>query len=162
MIKDTTTILKFHELNGLYVLRPHQEEANAFVVRKTLPKLVQWHLRLAHLNFGALKQAAKDGVVEGLQLSKSNLDQMYSCESCEVAKANRMSYKNTHPYRAQVHLERVHIDRSPRRPSVARPTTNLSTKRQDTSGGFYSSPSRRRWPTSKISKSMWSVTLATS
>jgi GAG-pre-integrase domain len=68
-------------------------------------------LRLAHLNFGALKQAAKDGVVQGLQLSKSDLGQMYSCESCEAAKAKRMSCKNTHPYRAQVPLERVHIDK---------------------------------------------------
>ncbi|KAF0712638.1 hypothetical protein As57867_004730, partial [Aphanomyces stellatus] len=37
--------------------------------------------------------------------------QDYSCEVCEVAKARRMSYKNTKPYRAQVPLERVHIDK---------------------------------------------------
>ncbi|KAF0691471.1 hypothetical protein As57867_017258, partial [Aphanomyces stellatus] len=32
-------------------------------------------------------------------------------EVCEVAKARRMSYKNTKPYRAHVPLERVHIDK---------------------------------------------------
>ncbi|KAF0702578.1 hypothetical protein As57867_007746, partial [Aphanomyces stellatus] len=35
----------------------------------------------------------------------------YNCEVCEVAKARRMSYKNTKPYRTQVPLERVHIDK---------------------------------------------------
>ncbi|KAF0696739.1 Aste57867_12541 [Aphanomyces stellatus] len=69
-------------------------------------------MRLAHLNFGAIKQAARDGVMEGLHLTKSDLAQDYSCEVCEVAKARRMSYKNTKPYRAHVPLERVHIDKS--------------------------------------------------
>ncbi|KAF0684301.1 Aste57867_23698 [Aphanomyces stellatus] len=49
--------------------------------------------------------------MEGLHLTKSDLAQDYSCEVCEVAKARRMSYKNTKPYRAQVPLERVHIDK---------------------------------------------------
>ncbi|CAK4735840.1 unnamed protein product, partial [Aphanomyces euteiches] len=59
----------------------------------------------------AIKQAAKDGVVDGLSLSKSDLVGSYSCDACEIAKARRMSYKYTHPYRAQVPLERVHIDK---------------------------------------------------
>ncbi|KAH9058605.1 hypothetical protein Ae201684P_005948 [Aphanomyces euteiches] len=78
---------------------------------QSMPKLVQWHLRLAHLNFGAIKQAAKDGVVDGLSLSKSDLVGSYSCDACEIAKARWMSYKNTHPYSAQVPLERVHIEK---------------------------------------------------
>ncbi|KAF0693667.1 Aste57867_15394 [Aphanomyces stellatus] len=49
--------------------------------------------------------------MEGLHLTKSDLAQDYSCEVCEVAKARRMSYKNTKPYRAHVPLERVHIDK---------------------------------------------------
>jgi len=72
-IKDTT-VLRFMPYKGLFVLRPHEVEVNnACVVRKTTPKLVQWHLRLAHLNFGAIKQAARDGVVDGLHLAKSDL-----------------------------------------------------------------------------------------
>ncbi|KAF0682487.1 Aste57867_25392 [Aphanomyces stellatus] len=81
------------------------------LVRQSTLKLVQWQLRLAHLSFGAIKQAACDGVMEGLYLSKSDLAPDYNCEVCEVAKARRMSYKNTKPYRAQVPLERVHIDK---------------------------------------------------
>ncbi|KAF0685379.1 hypothetical protein As57867_022645, partial [Aphanomyces stellatus] len=49
--------------------------------------------------------------MEGMHLSKSDLAQDYNCEVCEVAKARRMSYKNTKPYRTQVPLERVHIDK---------------------------------------------------
>ncbi|KAH9101741.1 hypothetical protein AeMF1_021597 [Aphanomyces euteiches] len=58
------------------------------------------------------QQAAEGGVVDGLSLSKSDLVGSYSCDAREIAKAKRMSYKNTHPYRAQVPLERVHIDKS--------------------------------------------------
>ncbi|RHY99951.1 hypothetical protein DYB31_004432 [Aphanomyces astaci] len=77
MIKDAI-ILKFEEHRGVYVLRPHEVQVNACVVRETLPKLVQWHLRLAHLNFGAIKQAARDGAVYGLRSTKSDLAQEYS------------------------------------------------------------------------------------
>ncbi|KAH9120170.1 hypothetical protein AeMF1_007526, partial [Aphanomyces euteiches] len=111
LIKNTLA-LRFHVHQGLYVLSASQDEqVNAFTIRKSMPKLVQWHLRLAHLNFGAIKQAAEGGVVDGLSLSKSDLVGSYSCDACEIAKARRMSYKNTHPYRAQVPLERVHIDK---------------------------------------------------
>ena len=107
LIKNTLA-LKFHVQHGLYVLHVEQGQVNAFTVRKELPKIVLWHLRLAHLNFGAIKKAAQDGVVEGLKLSPSDYNQSFSCE---LAKAKRMSYKQTHPYRAQVPLERVHIDK---------------------------------------------------
>ncbi|KAF0721747.1 hypothetical protein Ae201684_018925 [Aphanomyces euteiches] len=109
-IKDTLA-LKSQVQHGLYVLCVGQEEVNAFTVRKEIPKIVLWHLRLAHLNFGAIKQAAKDGVVEGLTLNPSDYKQSFSCETREVAKAKRMSYKQTHPYRAQVAMERCHIDK---------------------------------------------------
>ena len=55
LIKDTLA-LKFKIQNGLYVLCVDQGQVNAFTVRKDLPKIVLWHLRLAHLNFGAIKQ----------------------------------------------------------------------------------------------------------
>ncbi|KAG9398419.1 hypothetical protein AC1031_014606 [Aphanomyces cochlioides] len=71
LIKNTLA-LRFPVHQGLYVLTASQDEqVNAFTIRKSMPKLVQCHLRLAHLNFGAIKQAAKDGVVDGLSLSKS-------------------------------------------------------------------------------------------
>ncbi|KAF0688205.1 Aste57867_20164 [Aphanomyces stellatus] len=101
-----TCVLRFTHHRGLYVLRPYADQINSCLVRQATPKLVQWHMRLAHLNFGAIKQAARDGVMEGLHLTKSDLAQDYSCEVCEEAKARRMSYKNTKPYRAQVPLER--------------------------------------------------------
>ncbi|KAF0706409.1 hypothetical protein As57867_006741, partial [Aphanomyces stellatus] len=110
LIRDTC-VLRFTRHRGLYILRPYADQINSCLVRQATPKLVQWHMRLAHLNFGAIKQAARDGVMEGLHLTKSDLAQDYSCEVCEVAKARRMSYKNTKPYRAHVPLERVHIDK---------------------------------------------------
>ncbi|KAF0689588.1 Aste57867_18977 [Aphanomyces stellatus] len=97
-IKDTM-VLRFKPHNGLFILRPHEVEVNnACVVRKTKPKL----------------QAARDGVVDGLHLTKSDSAQHYSCETCEVAKSWRMSYKNTRPtggpitpptYGSKVHYE---------------------------------------------------------
>ncbi|KAF0688955.1 hypothetical protein As57867_019462, partial [Aphanomyces stellatus] len=110
MIRDTF-VLKFTHHRVLYILRPYADQINSCLVRQPTPKLVQWHLHLAHLNFGAIKQAARDGVMEGMHLTKSDLAQDYNCEVCEVAKARRMSYKNTKPYRTQVPLERVHIDK---------------------------------------------------
>ncbi|KAF0710391.1 hypothetical protein As57867_005528, partial [Aphanomyces stellatus] len=110
MIRDTF-VLRFTHHRGQYILRPYADQINSCLVRQPTPKLVQWHLRLAHLNFGAIKQAARDGAMEGMHLSKSDLAQDYNCEVCEVAKARRMIYKNTKPYRTQVPLERVHIDK---------------------------------------------------
>ncbi|KAF0689299.1 hypothetical protein As57867_019176, partial [Aphanomyces stellatus] len=95
LIRDTC-VPRFTHHRGLYVLRPYADQINSCLVRQATPKLVEWHMRLAHLNFGAIKQAARDD---------------YSCEVCEVSKARRMNYKNTKPYRAHVPLERVHIDK---------------------------------------------------
>jgi hypothetical protein len=110
LIKDTT-VLKFKVVRGLYALRPHEAAVNTCIYRKPTPKLVQWHHRLAHLNFDANKIAARDGVVDGLHLTKSELNQEYNCEICEVSKAKRMTYKHTHPNRATVPLEHIHIDK---------------------------------------------------
>ncbi|RHY22742.1 hypothetical protein DYB25_010643 [Aphanomyces astaci] len=60
-----------------------------------------------HMKNISTAQAARDGSMEGLYLSKSDLAQDYSCEVCEVAKARRMSYKNANPYRTHAPLERV-------------------------------------------------------
>ncbi|RHY42578.1 hypothetical protein DYB34_012134 [Aphanomyces astaci] len=79
MILDTF-VLKFTHHRGLYVLQPYEEHINSCLVRQSTPKLILWHLRLAHLNFAAIKQAARDGTMEGLHLSKSDLAQGYSCE----------------------------------------------------------------------------------
>ncbi|RHY75756.1 hypothetical protein DYB26_011516 [Aphanomyces astaci] len=104
-------VLKFTHHRGLYVLQPYEEHINSCLVRQSKPKLILWNLRLAHLNFAVIKQAARDGTVECPHLSKSDLAQGYSCEVCGVAKARRMSYKNTNPYRAHVPLQRIHIDK---------------------------------------------------
>ncbi|KAF0688960.1 hypothetical protein As57867_019459, partial [Aphanomyces stellatus] len=69
MIRDTF-VLRFTHHSGLYILRPYADQINSCLVRQPTPKLVQWHLRLAHLNFGAIKQAARDGAMEGMHLSK--------------------------------------------------------------------------------------------
>ncbi|RHY22290.1 hypothetical protein DYB32_009542, partial [Aphanomyces invadans] len=50
-------------------------KANSCIERETIPKLVQRHLRLAHLNFGAIKQVARSNVVDGLDLTKYDLVQ---------------------------------------------------------------------------------------
>ncbi|KAF0710810.1 Aste57867_5465 [Aphanomyces stellatus] len=99
LIKDTT-VLRFKPHHGLFILRPHEEQVNnACDFCKTMPTLVQWNLRMAH-TLGP----------------SSKLLEMASCETCEIAKARRMSYKNTHPYRTQVPLEHVHNDKG--RPGV--------------------------------------------
>ncbi|KAF0691679.1 Aste57867_17147 [Aphanomyces stellatus] len=111
LLKDGFQVAKWN-LNVAIMIR------DTFVLRfiqhrrlQSTPKLVQWHLRLAHLNFGAIKQAARDGVVVGLYLSKSDVAQDYNCEVCEVAKARRMSYKNTKPVLLQDYpLEDADVD----------------------------------------------------
>ncbi|RHY97532.1 hypothetical protein DYB26_011825, partial [Aphanomyces astaci] len=60
-----TFVLKFTHHRGLYVLQQYEEHINSCLVRQSTPKLVLWHLRLAHLNFAAIKQAARDGSMEG-------------------------------------------------------------------------------------------------
>ncbi|KAF0711174.1 hypothetical protein As57867_005351, partial [Aphanomyces stellatus] len=62
LIRDTC-VLRFTHHRGLYVMRPYADQINSCLVRQATPKLVQWHMRLAHLNFGAIKQAARDGVM---------------------------------------------------------------------------------------------------
>ncbi|RQM30786.1 hypothetical protein B5M09_013123 [Aphanomyces astaci] len=66
-------VLTFTHHRGLFVFQPYEEHINSCL------------------------QAARDGTVECPHLSKSDLAQGYSCQVCGVAKARRMSYKNTNP-----------------------------------------------------------------
>ncbi|RHZ10627.1 hypothetical protein DYB37_013890, partial [Aphanomyces astaci] len=67
----TDSKLHFGLRNGLFMLETSPlkplpvEEANVITARQPIPKLVQWHRRFAHLNFGALKQAIANGVIIG-------------------------------------------------------------------------------------------------
>jgi Integrase core domain/GAG-pre-integrase domain len=103
--------LEFMEANGLFYLKEHDEKVNAIEVTNVTHPMLLLHHRLAHLNFSAIKTAIKDGVFLGGHLSDADLAKHYQCEPCDLAKAKRMSYKNTKPYHARKPLERLHVDK---------------------------------------------------
>ncbi|RHY17617.1 hypothetical protein DYB25_012858 [Aphanomyces astaci] len=84
----TDSQLYFGVRNGLFMLETSTlkplpvEEANVITARQPIPKLVQWHRRFAHLNFGALKQAIANGVIIRPSLSDSDLKETFDCETC--------------------------------------------------------------------------------
>ncbi|RQM25506.1 hypothetical protein B5M09_010980 [Aphanomyces astaci] len=140
----TDSQLYFGLRNGLFMLETSTlkplpvEEANVIIARQPIPKLVQWHRRFAHLNFGALKQVIANGVIIGRSLSDSDLKETFDCEACMLAKARRMSYRNTAPCRAKQALEIVRMTRVsqlPRRRSVGVATTNCMLTKQLGSSG---------------------------
>jgi GAG-pre-integrase domain len=79
------------EINGLFYLKKHDEKVNAIEVTDVTHPMLLLHHRLAHLNFGAIKKAIKDGVVLGAHLSDAELAKHYRCKPCDLAKAKRMS-----------------------------------------------------------------------
>ncbi|RHY73906.1 hypothetical protein DYB38_013183, partial [Aphanomyces astaci] len=113
----TDSQLYFGLRNGLFMLETSTlkplpvEEANVIIARQPIPKLVQWHRRFAHLNFGALKQVIAIRIIIGRSLSDSDLKETFDCETCMLAKARRMSYRNTAPCRAKQPLEIVRMTR---------------------------------------------------
>ncbi|RHY63078.1 hypothetical protein DYB30_013203 [Aphanomyces astaci] len=82
----TDSKLHFGLRNGLSMLETSPlkplpvEEANVITARQPIPKLVQWHRRFAHLNFGALKQAIANGVIIRPSLSDSDLKETDSVQ----------------------------------------------------------------------------------
>jgi hypothetical protein len=66
-----------------------------------------WHARFGHINFGALRKMAREGLVCGLPLL-SQVEQV--CEACLVGKHRRMLFLYAAQRRATEVLELVHGD----------------------------------------------------
>nr|GFA49037.1 retrovirus-related Pol polyprotein from transposon TNT 1-94 [Tanacetum cinerariifolium] len=51
----------------------------------------QWHRRLSHLNFGAINNLARHGLVRGLP--KLKLEKDHLCSACAMGKSKKHSHK---------------------------------------------------------------------
>jgi hypothetical protein len=70
-----------------------------------------WHRRYGHLNYGALSQLKKDGLVDGLDVSSVELKAAGSkfCEPCVMGKQHRQPFPNSTTTPSK-RLELVHMD----------------------------------------------------
>ncbi|KAD1527671.1 hypothetical protein E3N88_42680 [Mikania micrantha] len=67
-----------------------------------------WHARMGHLNFDALSQLSRKGMVQGIPKINSNIHSI--CDSCLVGKQTQKSYPQAATYRATRLLELIHGD----------------------------------------------------
>lgn len=67
-----------------------------------------WHRRLGHLGFDNLKLMSREGLVEGLEVSPKNFDNIFR-EYCVLGKQSRQPF-NRVGYRASKPLELVNTD----------------------------------------------------
>ncbi|GKC07408.1 retrovirus-related pol polyprotein from transposon TNT 1-94 [Tanacetum coccineum] len=73
---------------------------------KTKPWL--WHHRLSHLNFGAINQLARHGLVRGLTRLKFENDHL--CSACAMGKSKKQSHKPKSENTNQEKLYLLHMD----------------------------------------------------
>nr|GEV46837.1 hypothetical protein [Tanacetum cinerariifolium] len=67
-----------------------------------------WHRRLSHLNFGAINQLAKQGLVRGLPKLKFEKD--HPCSACSLGKSKKHSFKPKSDDTNQEKLYPLHMD----------------------------------------------------
>ncbi|GKD08923.1 retrovirus-related pol polyprotein from transposon TNT 1-94 [Tanacetum coccineum] len=67
-----------------------------------------WHRRLYHLNFGAINDLAKQGLVRGLPKLKYQKD--YVCSTCSLGKSKKHTYKPKYDDSIQEKLYLLHMD----------------------------------------------------
>lgn len=75
--------------------------------------LMQWHMRLAHLNAQAMKRMVLKDMVDGMKsLRLKDFDEPLDCIACTTAKQKRRSYRR-HNKRSKVCYERLMSDVCP-------------------------------------------------
>nr|GFB70956.1 hypothetical protein [Tanacetum cinerariifolium] len=67
-----------------------------------------WHRRLSHLNFGAINNLARQGLVRGLPKLKFKKDHL--CSACAMAKSTKKSHKPKSKDTNQEKLYLLHMD----------------------------------------------------
>ncbi|GJS30083.1 retrovirus-related pol polyprotein from transposon TNT 1-94 [Tanacetum coccineum] len=67
-----------------------------------------WHRRLSHLNFGAINDLAKQGLVRGLPKLKYKKDHL--CYACSLGKSKKHTHKPKFDDSIQVKLYLLHMD----------------------------------------------------
>lgn len=107
--KKGKTLCSATLLNKLYILNTHSEisETAHWAANKVNENsILLWHLRMAHLNFSALKKLP--GCTEGVKITKE-LDENFQCCSCLEGKQTRLTFKHKGS-RASKPLEIIHSD----------------------------------------------------
>nr|GFB81431.1 hypothetical protein [Tanacetum cinerariifolium] len=67
-----------------------------------------WHRRLSHLNFGAINQLARQGLVRGLP--KLKFEKVHLCSACAMGKSTKKSHKPKSEDTNQEKLYLLHMD----------------------------------------------------
>lgn len=107
---DLSTVATITQTKGLY----HLDVLNDFPQVQVIPKISlmasisTWHQRLARVNIAGIKSMVENGVVNGINIAKSNSST--SCEGCILGKAHRTPIPKTTTSRASKPLQLVHSD----------------------------------------------------
>ncbi|XP_073355301.1 uncharacterized protein [Aegilops tauschii subsp. strangulata] len=111
-------VLQLHEPGGRLLARVQRNAGRLYILQLTPARLVclavhggedswRWHARYGHVNFRALRQLARDGMVHGLPLI-DEADRV--CEACLAGKHRRAPFPDRALNRATTPLELVHAD----------------------------------------------------
>ena len=113
---DESVIAKVAHTDGLYRLSANVAEtinddeytlyANA--ARRPL-SLFELHCRLGHIHYGAIKDAIRNGLVEGLEIDPKDANEQF-CEACAAGKPTTQPFPKESLTRASDFGERVHWD----------------------------------------------------
>ena len=113
---DESVIAKVAHTDGLYRLSANVMEtinddeytlyANA--ARRPL-SLFELHCRLGHIHYGAIKDAIRNGLVEGLKIDPKDANEQF-CEACAAGKPTTQPFPKESLTHASDFGERVHWD----------------------------------------------------
>nr|GEX05792.1 putative ribonuclease H-like domain-containing protein [Tanacetum cinerariifolium] len=97
--------------NNLYTLSLGDMTASSpmcLLSKASKTKSWLWHRRLSHLNFGAINQLARQGLVQGLPKLKFEKDHL--CSACVMGKSKKKSHKPKYEDTNQEKLYLLHMD----------------------------------------------------
>ena len=111
-------VLQLREPGGRLLARVQRKAGQLYILQLTPARPVclavhgsedawRWHARYGHVNFRALRQLARDGMVHGLPLV-DEADRV--CEACLAGKHRRAPFPDRALNRAATPLELVHAD----------------------------------------------------
>nr|GEZ74975.1 integrase, catalytic region, zinc finger, CCHC-type, peptidase aspartic, catalytic [Tanacetum cinerariifolium] len=108
---DGFDLLTGSQGNNLYTLSLQDMMASSpicLLSKASKTKSWLWHRRLSHLNFGAINQLARHGLVRGLLKLKFEKDHL--CWACAMGKSKKKSHKPKSKYTNQEKLYLWHMD----------------------------------------------------
>ncbi|GJU85656.1 retrovirus-related pol polyprotein from transposon TNT 1-94 [Tanacetum coccineum] len=97
--------------NNLYTLSLENMMASSpicLLSKASKTKSWLWHLRLSHLNFGAINHLARHGLVRGLP--KLNFEKDHLCSACAMGKSKNKPHKPISEDNNQEKLYLLHMD----------------------------------------------------